>query len=140
MPFIHMIYVSSATKEMSPEDLQFILEQSNRNNQNRNVTGMLLYKNKTFMQVLEGEKENVENLYALITTDSRHRDLKLLVDEEIEQRNFSEWSMGFVNLEGKEFHSLETVSEFLAPDSDQSKDPKSVKKLLKFFKDNDWIM
>ena len=135
-----MIYVSSATKEMSPEDLQFILEQSNRNNQNRNVTGMLLYKNKTFMQVLEGEKENVENLYALITTDSRHRNLKLLVDEEIEQRNFSEWSMGFVNLEGKEFHSLETVSEFLAPDSDQSKDPKSVKKLLKFFKDNDWIM
>ena len=108
---VHLIYVSSATRVMSEEDLEAILEKSRVKNASLGITGMLLYATGNFIQVLEGEKEAVDELYATIEKDERHRDCMLLLEEEITERNFPAWSMGFRHLH--ELEPMEGYTEFM---------------------------
>ena len=96
---IHLIYISSATSWPSEDDLIELLAQSRTRNLKQNITGMLLYNNATYMQVLEGEAEDVHDIYDSILKDSRNTGNVILCEEEISQRNFPDWSMGFKNLE-----------------------------------------
>ena len=59
---------------------------------------MLLYKDGNFMQALEGPDDAVRALFATIRSDERHRGVILLLEQQIEQRSFSDWTMGFQNL------------------------------------------
>lgn len=96
---IHLIYISSATSWPSENDLKELLEQSRVRNLRQNITGLLLYDNATYMQVLEGSAEDVHDIYSSILKDPRNNANVTLVDEEISQRDFPNWSMGFKNLE-----------------------------------------
>lgn len=110
---IRLIYVSSATKEMSQQELVELLSQSREKNQLLNITGMLLYSGGNFFQILEGEKNSVEELYAKITKDERHTDCIMIDESEIKDRTFPNWSMGFKNLNLESKESLAGYSEFL---------------------------
>jgi len=90
-----LIYVSSATLPLSSSALDALLEVCRRNNQNDDITGMLLYRDGDFLQILEGKENTVKETYRRITADSRHRGIILLDESPISQREFSEWSMGF---------------------------------------------
>jgi len=96
---IHLIYISSATSWPSENDLLELLTQSRARNLKQNITGLLIYHNATFMQVLEGSAEDVHDIYNSILRDSRNTGNVILVEEEISERNFPDWSMGFKNLE-----------------------------------------
>ncbi len=61
-----LVYVSSATRPFSGEDLRALLATCRKNNAELGVTGMLLYKDGNFMQVLEGDEEAVRGLYEKI--------------------------------------------------------------------------
>lgn len=95
----YLIYVSSATKLMNDEELLFLLNQSRDNNLKLNITGMLLYKSGNFMQMLEGEKQTVLELFETIKKDERHKDVYTILTGDIEKRNFEDWSMGFCNMD-----------------------------------------
>ena len=96
---IHLIYISAATKFPSEDELIELLKQSRARNLKQHITGMLLYSNATYMQVLEGSAEDVHQIFQSIQNDSRNTAVVKLVEEEITQRNFPDWSMGFKNLE-----------------------------------------
>lgn len=68
---IYLVYVSSAVKLFSSAELQQLLRGARENNSSRDITGMLLYKDGNFMQVLEGEKEPVLALRDRISRDPR---------------------------------------------------------------------
>ncbi|MBN2894411.1 MAG: BLUF domain-containing protein [Campylobacterales bacterium] len=108
---IELIYVSSATKTMSEAELLGILEVSRIRNQEDGITGMLLYAGGNFFQVLEGEHSAVMATYNRILRDPRHKDCMVLTKNEIAQRSFPEWSMGFKYL-GASGEELEGFSEF----------------------------
>jgi len=110
---IHLVYVSSATGEMGEEDLLILLEQSRNRNKRQNVTGMLLFSGGNFFQILEGEKVDVEEIYDAIVNDERNRGNILILKEKINERTFSEWSMGFKYLTTLDRDSVEGYSEFL---------------------------
>lgn len=93
---IQIVYASAANVHFSSEDLETLLERARANNEPRGLTGVLLYKDETFFQVLEGEPEHVHSLYSKIELDPRHSNVLLLVQREISERNFGEWSMGFL--------------------------------------------
>lgn len=109
----HLIYVSTASYPMEDRDLVELLDVSRRNNQEEQLTGMLLYKDGTFMQVLEGEPAMLKKRYNVISRDSRHEDLMLLSDRSIETRSFGDWSMGFHHLQPLDDDILEGFSPFL---------------------------
>ena len=95
----YLIYLSSAVKPMNYDELSALLKQCRNNNLRLGVTGMLLYQKGTFMQMLEGEKQVVIDLYDDIKKDERHTGFHIVLTGDIEERNFEDWSMGFYNMD-----------------------------------------
>jgi hypothetical protein len=110
---IHLIYVSSATRPMGEQDLLDLLEQSRSRNLRQQVTGMLVYRDGAFLQVLEGESADVQDIYRSIVMDNRNTGHYLIAKEEITDRNFSNWSMGFKDLTKYPADQLEGYSDIL---------------------------
>ena len=132
-----LIYASIATKRFSGPELVELLAQARRDNLRSEITGMLLYKEGTFLQVLEGEERTVKDLCAKIRGDSRHHKMVVLLEGPAETREFANWSMGFCNLDGPEATGLPGYSEFmnvpLIADALGS-NPSTAQKLLRLFK------
>lgn len=107
----YLVYASSATRPFSEADLSDLLETSRENNARLGITGMLLYKDGNFMQVLEGEEETVRALYEKIGTDPRHDGAITLHQSFAQERQFPDWSMGFRNLDSPELRTVPGYSE-----------------------------
>ena len=91
---------------MSDNDLKMLLSCSQENNGSNGITGMLLYIDKKFIQVIEGQKEEVIKLFDKISIDPRHKKVSIILEGDLEKRNFKEWSMGFKTLNNEEFKEL----------------------------------
>lgn len=111
----YLIYISSAVRPMGQEDLIEILKESREKNLRNKVTGLLLYADGNFIQVLEGSREKVLCTYNSITADTRHRNVIKLVSDPIKKRMFPQWSMGFAALSPDKLNELEG---FINPGSD----------------------
>lgn len=106
----HLIYVSQAARPLSESDLIDILRISRESNTRKNITGMLVYLNDKFMQILEGEEETVKELFDHISADPRHNRVIQVLEGNATERTFKDWSMGFKRLyDGDE---LETLTGF----------------------------
>lgn len=112
-----LLYLSSATRPINDNELLDILKVSRRNNQRVGVTGMLLYRGGNFIQVLEGPDDAVQETYDRIERDNRHADVMMVLNEKISERRFSEWSMGFQNVDRIAPEKLAGVSHFLHDES-----------------------
>ena len=109
----YLVYVSVAAENVSKDELLEILAQSRTRNAEAGITGMLLYKDGNFMQVLEGEEQAVRDLYARIRRDPRHLGIVTLVEGQRESRCFGDWSMGFQDLSAPEASEVPGYSEFM---------------------------
>ncbi|MBA3581214.1 MAG: BLUF domain-containing protein [Gammaproteobacteria bacterium] len=134
-----MIYVSSATQPFSTEQLRDLLSVSRANNTTLNISGMLLYKDGNFMQSLEGEESVVRALYEKISLDNRHKGTLVLLQDNVEVRQFPDWSMGFKNLDNENNESLPGYNELMNyrfTGEEFSANPTQAQKLLLSFKKN----
>lgn len=89
-----LLYASNTGRDTPDSRLEEILAASRRNNVTCGVTGILLYIDGGFMQVLEGEAEAVSTTFARIQADKRHWNTTVLLDRDA-PRAFADWSMGF---------------------------------------------
>ena len=97
---VRLIYASRSTTAITETVLDDLLMTSRENNAARGITGMLcLCDDHTFMQVLEGGRDEVNQLYSRMVHDTRHTDVTLLEYAEITERLFANWRMGRVNLD-----------------------------------------
>ncbi|MBO9712605.1 BLUF domain-containing protein [Sphingomonas sp.] len=87
-----LVYVSSVVPETAP-DPEAILRVSRVNNARDGITGLLYSDERRFLQVLEGEPLAVEQAFARIQLDPRHRAIVVLLRREIEAREFGDWAM-----------------------------------------------
>ena len=85
-----IVYVSSAVQPFSQSELIALLESCRKNNAAAGVTGMLLYKEGSFMQVLEGEQTNVQQVFAKIARDPRHAGVSVLLKQNLAARDFDD--------------------------------------------------
>jgi hypothetical protein len=97
-PITQVIYISVAKTEFSKEALEALLCTSRKNNESRNVTGLMIYDKGSFIQVLEGDERDVLALLTIIRADPRHTKLRILSQSERSIKEFDSWSMGFVDL------------------------------------------
>lgn len=95
---VRCLYASRAVVPLLPDVMDSILEQSRRNNPRLGITGMLCMSDDLFIQVLEGGRDEVCELYKTIVCDTRHANVRLLVYEEITERRFGHWTMGHVHI------------------------------------------
>jgi hypothetical protein len=99
--FYSLAYESQASVPLTAPDLLDLLGRSRANNARAGVTGILLYRHGTFLQVLEGPRTEVDDLYATIARDSRHREVSTVLVEERAERRFPDWTMGFADVDGE---------------------------------------
>jgi hypothetical protein len=101
---------------MTEAELEALLLKSRERNSQLGLTGMLLYYDGAFMQVLEGPEENVRTLYARIGQDPRHHRIIRLLEEYIPERNFPDWSMGYHRLKRADLTRMDGAISFTEVD------------------------
>ncbi|MFT7767085.1 BLUF domain-containing protein [Clavibacter tessellarius] len=107
------VYTSTATRDLTDDDLAELLRQCVRNNEESGLTGMLLHRDGRFMQVLEGPDDAVRDVFAVIAADTRHTEVRLLLDESISERAFPAWKMAFRTVDDATVARLEGYDDFL---------------------------
>lgn len=136
---VSLVYVSSSVRKLDDSEIVEILRNSRRENKRRDITGMLLYKDGNFLQVLEGKEAKLTELMEKIERDGRHRGMILLMKKNIEERQFADWSMGFRDLGALSKDDQAAFSPFLTDsflDEDFRGKPDRCYKLLLHFKGN----
>ena len=95
---VQCLYASRAKAPIGTPVTDAILKKSHDNNPARGITGVLCFTGDIFLQVLEGGRDHVCELYSRIVRDDRHSDVRLLVYQEISERRFGGWTMGYVDI------------------------------------------
>jgi Sensors of blue-light using FAD len=95
---VRLLYASRAVVPIASPVVDSILEQSRKNNAPRGITGMLCFSEDIFLQVLEGGRDEVCDLFNTIVRDNRNSGARILIYEEIAERRFGGWTMGQVNI------------------------------------------
>jgi Sensors of blue-light using FAD len=135
---LSLVYASSAVHLFSENELVTLLNQSREKNTRLELSGMLLYKDGNFLQVLEGPEEAVQSLFKAICADDRHRGVLRLFGERIEARRFPDWAMAFRNLNSSNYQNLPGYSAFMNEPLDPEKfrvNPSGAKRLLEVFRE-----
>lgn len=111
---LSLTYLSSATDLLDERQLADLLGEVRALNERRGLTGMLLYSDGNFIQVLEGPDDAVDEAFRAISADPRHHGLLVTLRDPIEERVFPDWSMGFRHVRDDEVRRLPGFSEFLS--------------------------
>lgn len=136
---IRLVYMSHAVKPFSTDELMSLLRQCRKGNSATSITGVLLYFNECFVQVLEGKEEEVNKAFQKIKADPRHRNVVELERSYIKVREFPDWSMGFDEVDYSQLSALniEGLNSFFSEsDNNVSSDlnQKLLGSLMKHFK------
>jgi hypothetical protein len=118
-----LFYVSRAAEACHSVAIQDILQMARRNNRKLDITGCLLYSGRHFAQVLEGDERQVLPLARRIADDPRHTHLQVLMESRRADREYGEWSMGYL-------HDLALEDQLTALFQSQSRDPGLVAELM----------
>lgn len=94
-----LIYTSSASGGVAAKTLGKIMASAHRNNERSGVTGLLMYNDGSFIQILEGEARSVDETFSRIRADRRHLRVLKLAEREGQDRLFPDWSMALARPE-----------------------------------------
>ncbi|MCB9035542.1 MAG: BLUF domain-containing protein [Lewinellaceae bacterium] len=95
-----IIYISRLTNPLSVKEMEQIGITSSQNNRALDITGLLVYFERLFFQIIEGDDKKVDHLFMKIGQDPRHQDIvRLKTDYDVDQRLFPAWSMKTINLD-----------------------------------------
>ncbi len=90
-----LIYRSVANDSFLLPEIYSMLSKAKDHNAEQGITGCLLYHNAHFLQLLEGDEKELEQLYGKIINDKRHHTVELIQKEEYDRALFKDWSMAF---------------------------------------------
>ncbi|MBY6065676.1 BLUF domain-containing protein [Leisingera aquaemixtae] len=94
MEILHrIVYLSSAARALSDSDIETILATARQRNAQDGITGLMLFHDGSFLQVLEGPRAAVEACYARIVSNQRHHQIARMSSKDVDSRIFSEWEM-----------------------------------------------
>jgi hypothetical protein len=128
-----IVYASSAVSIPTLAQLNKLLAAARESNLQAGLTGMLLYHDGNFMQCLEGPEETLRTTYGRICVDPGHRGVTTLIDEQIEERCFADWQMGFLQPTSQEWKGLTAANWTRTAASGQKAEQSDGYELLKQF-------
>ena len=105
-----IIYSSEAATPMQTDDLQELLDHARRSNAAKGITGALVYAERIFLQILEGDKVVLRDLMAKIRRDVRHENVLVLRESEVPTAIFGSWKMAYVSATPKQVAKWSGVS------------------------------
>jgi len=135
---LSIVYSSSAAHPFSDAELDALLAQSRANNERLGLTGMLLHRDGRFIQVLEGPDDALRERMATIAADQRHGRVTTLLEEEIGERQFPDWTMGFARADDAadtEVPGFRRTFADLAEDRESSDTIRALRQLIGWYRD-----
>ena len=129
-----VVYSSAALAPFTETQLSELLVRARKNNERLGVSGMLLYHDGSFLQVLEGEGSILETLFAVIGCDKRHHRMVTLLKREVKERHFADWCMGFASTKNLPTN-FSGYSEYLRLRGNPSEGANAAVRLLAAFRD-----
>jgi Sensors of blue-light using FAD len=139
-PIWQLLYRSEQAYEMDTSDLMKLLFDARTFNRDNGITGLLLYRDGHFMQLLEGEEPMLRLLYGWIAADPRHRNPVLEIDAPARERLFPEWKMGYAEaprIEGRAaLYGTESEHEALEILGAMAHDHDCAQRLMTFIENN----
>lgn len=136
---IQVVYCSAATDEPTLDSVEHLLRVSQRRNEKLGITGMLLCAGRSFLQVIEGEKNKVDQLVSAIEKDERHRNITVILREPIAKRSFGDWTMGYADLKKVDVEKIVGINDFFLQEEPlTTMDHGRARKLLDLFKKGRW--
>jgi hypothetical protein len=136
---ILLAYSSVGTHHFEQTELVDLLTFARNFNTKNGLTGMLLYVDESFFQILEGDSKTLDDLYSRIEHDTRHTGVIKLIEIPIEKRTFSEWSMGFAKVTREDLATIPGLNDFFGRGSVFSDlEPGEAQVLLEAFRDGKW--
>lgn len=98
MSIKQLVYKSKASEFVNRVEIAKLLSTSRTNNDKYDITGILIYYNDRFLQVIEGPPTDISKLFYNIIIDPRNYDVELLQEKTVFERDFINWSMAFVDI------------------------------------------
>jgi len=136
---IQLVYSSLATQQFDQAKLLDLLAFARDFNSRNDISGMLLYVDDSFFQVLEGDPGILRPLYDRIEKDNRHTRIIKLLEQPITERNFSDWSMGYARISREELTSIPGLNDFFGRGSSFVElEAGKTKQLLEAFREGQW--
>jgi len=136
---LQVLYKSVSTVPLSNAELSRLLMTARVRNDLTDLTGILVFHENTFLQLIEGPEETVLETYERIAGDPRHKCLQVLLHEEITERSFPNWSMGFVCSYGNWLNQTPGIDELFHRKGTFPKDAgKNARRLLEEFRYTPW--
>ncbi len=109
-----LVYISRNEIEGNDERLQKVVEQilavARQSNEEKGITGALMFNAGCFAQVLEGERDHLQETFERIQADSRHSNIVILDFKPIEQKRFDKWSMAYVGVQKTSLQLFEAIA------------------------------
>ncbi|WP_243646365.1 MULTISPECIES: BLUF domain-containing protein [unclassified Rathayibacter] len=133
-----IVYSSRSATGFQDVDLADLLAQSRTNNERLGLTGMLLYRDGRFLQLLEGPTGVLEERMSVIATDPRHHDVRTLLSEQLTGRLLPSWTMGYPTVGRAEIDDIpgyRRTFEDLDTDTDSSFTLPALRELIRWFRD-----
>jgi hypothetical protein len=129
-----VVYSSAAVEPFSEAQLTELLARARRSNARLGVTGMLLYHEGSFLQVVEGDGDVPEALFQSISKDKRHHRIVPLLRRQVEGRHFEKWTMGFAVAKNLPIN-MPGFSDYLRLRGDAAEAGNAAARLLAAFRD-----
>lgn len=89
-------YISTANLELRDHTISDIMDRTNEFNKSHDITGILLYNERSFFQLIEGEKKIIKDLYEKITEDPRHHDIIKFLEKPVSRLPFDGYMTDFI--------------------------------------------
>ena len=136
---VELVYASGACHPFSSKELTELLAKARTNNQALGVSGLLLYHDGSFLQVLEGEEGVTNALFQKIAKDPRHHRCMVVKRSTVASRSFADWSMGFVEVNAAVAKKLDGFSSYLHQGRlDLKGSAEQIVKVLEGFRAGQW--
>ncbi|MEU8895698.1 BLUF domain-containing protein [Nocardia sp. NPDC048505] len=132
MPYT-LTYSSTASFVLSEHEVETLLGRARARNAADDVTGLLVYlrygpARAGFVQVLEGERDAVEQTYARIQRDELHTDLTVSERAVTPRRRYAAWSMRFARLDESDLREI--LAESAVHAGNPLADPAAARRVL----------
>jgi hypothetical protein len=117
-----IVYMSSAPEVLSTDQLSDVLDKARKRNARNGITGLLIYHDQMFFQVLEGERESVINRFSQICNDPRSNGVSLMWNGEAESRTFPHWDMAYIRPEDLDQKGKDSVIKLATVATERSRE------------------
>ena len=124
-------YISNKSEHVNKKDIQEIFETTQKNNKSRNITGILLYLENSFFQVLEGDRQELVAVFNTIEMDDRHENIFVVIDKPIDKQTFKDYKSGFSIVKNSE--DLQNLNKYLNETSTSIEESKNILNIIQPF-------